>query len=305
MTNFDKKLSSRLLYLSLMLSEKVYLWLTFRGIKPVSEIVFIKDKRNPKAKRIIKWLKDAGLYYTPESSSKNNYVGVHISKDKKKAELLNRLSPKDDKKSAFTKGVLYGFPKKAVYASAYKTSPMSGEYYANTRLKDKYFVPYMLYGSRLNHIKEDSQTAKLWADTIRKEVPTLAKWFENKGQRDKALAINHAKKYPKITKPASKILAEYLKTSRLSKENYSEKKLKRVFFKTVKVYLYGRITTQKLSLIALELINLAKNKKPENKELFAAISSAKVLYKIEGKLRYLKTIISNFKTLACWFKKNK
>lgn len=302
MTDFDKKLASRLSYLPLMLSERVYLWLTYRGIKPVSDIGFIKDKKNPKTKRIIKWLKDAGLCYIPESTSKNNYVGVHISKDKEKAELLDRLSLKDDKKSEFTKGTLYGFPEKA---AGVPKNMLTGEYYTHPYLKNKYFTPYMLYGSRRDHIKEDSQTAKLWADTIRKEVPTLAKWFENKGQKDKSSTIKHRKKYPKITKPASQLLAEYLKTSRLSKENYSEKKLKRVFLKTVKVYLYGRITTQKLSIIAHKLSNLAKNKKPEDKELFTAISSAKVLYKIEGKLRHLKMIISNFKTLAYWYKKNK
>lgn len=303
MTDFDKKLASRLSYLPLSLSDRIYLWLTYRGIKPVSEIVFIKDKRNPKTKRIIKWLKDANLYYIPESTSKKNYVGLYISKDYKKVELLDKLSLKNDKKSEFIKGILYGFPKEVV--KAYKTNTSAEGYFLHPYLKNKYFTPYILYSSRRDHIKEDSQTAKLWADTIRKEVPTLAKWFENKGQRNKDLIINHAKKYPKVTKLASEILAEYLKTSRLSKENYSEKKLKQVFFKTVKIYLYGRITTQKLSLIACELSNLAKNKKPEDKELFTAISSAKVLYKIEGKPRHLKMIISNFKTLACWFKKNK
>ena len=45
---------------------------------------------------------------------------------------------------------------------------------------DKYYAPYVLYNIPLEYIEKDSQTAKKWADTIRKDVPKLAKWFEKR-----------------------------------------------------------------------------------------------------------------------------
>ena len=197
----QRELSSRLLYLPIDLKEKVLLWLTYKGLKPVSEITTSRrgnllsllrrgikrkstyDFNSSKSQRIKKWILDAGMYYEPESEGDMSW---HVGKDKSKVDLSSKIIRKFDFANELKSGLLFGFPEESAKAYAHnriakdeKQIPMvwpDKEHYFD----DKYYAPYVLYNIPLEHIEKDSQTAKKWADTIRKDVPKLAKWFEKK-----------------------------------------------------------------------------------------------------------------------------
>lgn len=309
------------------LHEKVLLWLAFRGLKPVSEITV--HRRNMvllrkgirtsspniknKIKRIKKWIQDAGMFYATEPKYETSW---HVSLDKNKAKLSAKVIHKFDYKNELLSGTLFGFPKESVKAYAHnrvvkfgkKAILMVSPYDFNHHyLKNKYYRPYAFYAIRADRVKEDSQTARLWADTIRKEVPTLAKWFEEDEEKIKARSVKRALKYPKITQPALKFLAGYMKASRLSEKKYSETRLKKVFLKIVKVFFDGQLTTEKLSIIAHELIRLPSkaNQKIKDQDLLNAITSAELISKFDGKHGKTGKLASNLKYLINWFKKNK
>jgi hypothetical protein len=199
METIQNKLSSRLLYLPIDLGEKVLLWLTYKGLKPISEITVSRrgnimsllrrgikrkstyDFNSSKSNRIKNWIQDAGLYFKPESE---NDMSWHVGKDKNKVELSTKIIRKFDYENELKSGLLFGFPEESAKAYAHnriakdeKQIPMvwpDKEHYFD----DKYYASYVLYNIPLEHVEKDSQTAKLWADTIRKDVPKLAKWFE-------------------------------------------------------------------------------------------------------------------------------
>ena len=208
MNTKEKNLASRLLYLPLDLHEKVLLWLAYKGLKPVSEItasrrgnVFkllkkgIKPKSNyyfnsSKSKRIRKWIKGAGLFIAIEQG---HDMAWHVSKNSDLAKLSTKSLHKLDIKNEIKTGQLFGFPETSIQAYAQnrnknfdetlKVMVGTGELlYKNEYLKDKYFTPYIFYNMPKNRVKEDSQVAKVWADTIRHDVPKLATWFENKSK---------------------------------------------------------------------------------------------------------------------------
>ena len=90
-------------------------------------------------------------------------------------------------------GLLFGFPESSVRAYAKNRDKSETEIaqemvgagalvYQDPYLKDKYFTPYILYNIPKVSVRQDSQIAKKWADTIRQDVPKLASWFE-KNQR--------------------------------------------------------------------------------------------------------------------------
>jgi len=201
MKTTQNKLSSRLLYLPIDLSEKVLLWLTYKGLKPVSEITTSRrgnlmslsrrgikrestyDFNSIKSKRIKKWILDAGLFFKPESEGNMSW---HVGKDKSKVELSTEIIRKFDYDNELKSGLFFGFPEESVKAYAHNRVAKDNEQIPMVwpdkehYFDDKYYAPYVLYNIPLEHIKKDSQTAKLWADTIRKDVPKLAKWFEKK-----------------------------------------------------------------------------------------------------------------------------
>lgn len=198
------ELSSRLLYLPIDLREKVLLWLTHKGLKPVSEITTNRrgnlltllrrgikrkndyDFNSPKSQRIKKWIQDAGMYFKPELEGNMSW---HVGKDKNNVELSSEIIRKFDFENELKSGLLFGFPEES--AKAYANNrvaknneqiPMiwpGNEHY----FKGKYFAPYVLYNVTLEHAEKDSQTAKHWADTIRKDIPKLAEWFEKDEKR--------------------------------------------------------------------------------------------------------------------------
>ncbi|MFZ2202208.1 MAG: hypothetical protein WAV56_02315 [Microgenomates group bacterium] len=205
MSTKQEELAKRLLYLSLDLHEKVLLWLAYRGLKPVSEITVERrnlpqlrrlvrqgkkivsnyDKNSLKIKRIRKWIHDAGLFYATEPRYPSCW---HIGRDKDKVKLSAKILRRFDYESEYQSGILFGFPKKSAEAYAYnrisklKNDPVPmvrpGGQSLHSYLRNKYYLPYIFFAIRADRIKEDSQVAKVWADTIRQEVPILAKWFE-------------------------------------------------------------------------------------------------------------------------------
>lgn len=197
----NHKLANRLLYLSLDLNEKVLLWLAYKGIKPVSEITV--ERRNlaqlrkgvkspdlgfnhPKIQRIKKWIDDAGLYFQIEKEYSSSW---HIGKDQKMVARSELIIRQFDYDSELESGKLFGFPDKSVEAYAHNRvaksskdeikmiSPMD---FKNKFLSDEYYTPYLMYAVDSRFLQKDSQTAKMWADTIRTDIPLLAKWYEAK-----------------------------------------------------------------------------------------------------------------------------
>ncbi len=197
------------MYLSLDLQEKVLLWLTYRGLKPVSEITAEKrnkailrkkllgktfrdtfvdtyDFNSPKSQRIKRWIHEAGLVFVPEPGGELSW---HVGKKADQVNLSVEIIRKFDYDNELQSGLLFGFPEESAKAYAHNREvkqdqaiPMVGTgslRFENPYLKDKYYTPYVLYNMPISRVEEDIQTAKLWADTIRKDVPKLAKWFEN------------------------------------------------------------------------------------------------------------------------------
>lgn len=213
MEKSQQELAKRLLYLPIDLHEKVLLWLAYKGLKPVSEITaqkrnsahlrkMMRDKEyrasyksdysfeSAKSKRIRKWIEDAGMYISTEP---NNNISWHVSRDKTKAELSAKILHKFDYDNELRSGQLFGYPENSAIAYAKdrikkddKTSNLIGTghlLYENQFLKNKDYIPYIFYNMPKDKVEQDSQTAKKWAETIRKDVPTLSKWFERKAAR--------------------------------------------------------------------------------------------------------------------------
>ena len=193
----EKKLASRLLYLPLDVHEKVLLWLTHRGLKPVSEITVDRrnysqlrkgifksshDDKGPKIEKIRKWINDADLFYAVEDNYSTSW---HVGKDKEKVILSSKIIRQFDYENEYNSGILFGFPKSS--ATAYAKNRVKedsvaivwpGQMSSHPYLKSRYYLPYIFYAIRADRIKTDSVPAKLWADTIRKEIPRLASWHE-------------------------------------------------------------------------------------------------------------------------------
>lgn len=211
----EEKLASRLLYLPLDTQEKIFLWLTHKGLKPVSEIQAEKrdkkylrlrltdpekakeypkekfDINSPKTKRIRKWIGDAGLFFLSSDPSDSNwYIGKKIEDIKIVMDSIRKF----DKENQIKTGLLLGFPEEATKAYAENLGKSYEEIkkvmvgtgasvFENEYLKDKYFAPYVFYNMAKTRVEVDSETARIWADTIRKDVPKLAKWFESEQTR--------------------------------------------------------------------------------------------------------------------------
>ncbi|MFZ3069372.1 MAG: hypothetical protein WA052_03630 [Microgenomates group bacterium] len=123
------------------------------------------------------------MYFKPESEGNMSW---HVGKDKSKVEISSEIIRKFDFENELKSGLLFGFPEDSAKAYAHNRIakddeqipmvwPNNENYFDN-----KYYAPYVLYNIPLRSVEKDSQTAKLWADTIRKDVPKLAKWFEKK-----------------------------------------------------------------------------------------------------------------------------
>lgn len=210
-------MARRLLYLPLDIHEKVLLWLAYRGLKPVSEItverrgnimsllrrgirrVSTYSYNSQKTKRIRKWIRDAGLFRCAEQSNNSSWhVGKNRNNVVESAKILHKFDYENEVKS----GELLGYPEESVRAYARSRDMSEKEIkkvmlgtgdliYKNPYLKDKYYAPYIFYNMPKKRVELDSQTAKRWADTIREEVPVLAKWFEKSEAKKIAKALRN------------------------------------------------------------------------------------------------------------------
>jgi hypothetical protein len=178
----ESKLASRLLYLPLFLPKKNYLWLTYKGIKPVS-LIPLSRENGPLAythkKRIYHWLKDAGIFYKIDPITKGNTIHLIISKDPKRIEEVIKLGSNLTLEAEYELGILLGYPKEAVHAYVYEYSTISFDDKANLLDTKHPEFKYSGYRFRRGFEQEDLKTAILWMETIRKDIPKLAKWFEN------------------------------------------------------------------------------------------------------------------------------
>jgi len=196
-------LAGRILYLPLDIHEKVLLWLAYKGLKPVSEITverrgnaLILAKKgirkestycynSPKSKGVRRWIRNAGLFIAIEPKFNTSW---HVGKDKNKVKLSAKIIRKLDYDNELKTGLLLGFPKESsrgyaqdrIAKSKKEKIPMiwPGDIFNDPYLKDKYYTPYIFYAIRKDRVAEDSKIAQKWADTIRRDVPVLAKWFE-------------------------------------------------------------------------------------------------------------------------------
>ena len=179
----SKTLASRLLYLPLWVGDKVELWLTYKGIKPGSLLSLIREKGMTQVhiKRIKKWLTDAGIHFQDDLGSKS---GNHliISKDKKVIDQIANLkfSFESHEEDFYQLGVLLGYPPKAAraYASGNRELLITPND-KDSPVKGNYETPYAQFMIRSGHEKEDIKIAKIWADTIRHDIPKLARWYED------------------------------------------------------------------------------------------------------------------------------
>lgn len=196
MTESQKMLAKRLLYLSLDLHEKVLLWLSYRGLKPVSGITVERRniallrrgiKTSPpniknKINRIRKWVHDADLHYATEPGYPNAW---HVGRDKNQVTLSAKILHRFDYKSEYQSGILFGFPIESAKAYAHNRILKPGENRISM-IKPFEFSPYQFFSTRADHGREDGQIAKVWESSIRKDVPLLAKWYEEYSARQRS-----------------------------------------------------------------------------------------------------------------------
>lgn len=330
MTELEKKLARRLLYLPLDVNEKVFLWLTYRGLKPVSEITVTRrnyavlrrllsgknlktnepvsdsDSNGQKIRRIRKWVKDASLFIATESKNDTSW---HIGKEKDKVTLSEKILHRFDYDNEYKSGILLGYPEESVKAYAHNRvlklgenqTPMvwPGMKFFDPFLKDKYYTQYLFYALRADRVKTDSQVAKKWADIIRKEVPTLAKWFE-KSIADERKRENEPdevwqKRLRRNGQTAEEIIAEYSKNAKTMRE---------VFKMAVDEFWDSYLDDFLLASIAYQLSKHLTKVDLKDKELLAILKQAEGLYKQESHFD-LKDKKARILTLRDWLNKNK
>lgn len=192
-----EKLASELLLLPLDINEKIFLWLTYKGLKPVSEIEVIRRENKESNPALVeKWIEDAGLIYLSYPDSPYNW---HVGKELKKIEKTIENLHKFTYESEIVTGELFGFPSASVKAYADnrvgKKTPIIwvGEKYINEITSGHYFTPYILYSVSRENVEKDILVAKEWADTIRNDVPKLAQQFEKEQEGEKEIQLKLGK----------------------------------------------------------------------------------------------------------------
>jgi len=167
----ENDLKSRLPYLPLEILGRVELWLVYKDLKKAGTITS-RDRKNSKS-RVEKWLKDASIFFQVDSKYSDLF---HVSKNKDVATQLNKIMWSEKQTNVYKKGILYGYPKKAVKTfsiSPAKCTVLSGKY------KNKPWFPYARYMFRKENVKDDSKSARLWSETLKKDIPLLDKWYTN------------------------------------------------------------------------------------------------------------------------------
>jgi len=166
-----QNISQTLLSLPVTLEGKVQLWLTYRGLKPVSTAQFLTNISPQDKTHFHTWLKNAQMIQTPDLESDEF---VFVSKDLARAQRAAAIMWSENRDDIIEKGDLFGYPKSAVAAYADKEEMLV----VTPQSLDKYWAPYARYLVRHAHVEEDTSISKVWADTIRKDIPELAGQFE-------------------------------------------------------------------------------------------------------------------------------
>ncbi|MFZ2202188.1 MAG: hypothetical protein WAV56_02215 [Microgenomates group bacterium] len=181
----SKNLASRLCYLPLFVSDRIKLWLTYRALKPASLIAF-RGSSYPQTPtrlhRIQKWVKDAGLFIKldPFDPKKSVYI---VSKDQSAIKKLTKMKSPPSNDDCHTMGLLFGYPPAAVKTYSYgDPSQMTGSLSKDSPVKALPEALYAEYAIRLGHEKDDLGVAKKWMETIRKDIPKLAEWYEKESK---------------------------------------------------------------------------------------------------------------------------
>jgi hypothetical protein len=176
MTNKDKKLASELLRLDkVRVPDKIFLWLTYRKLKPLSAV----DYDSQVAPDLIAWINTAGLAY---KQGKIHPHLLYVSNKKEYLEEIDKLMASNERENILKKAKLFGYPLAAAEAqAAYYNPPIEGASKVEgvgVRFEDKHLVSgpwraYLQYTVRRGHEEEDSLVAKKWWEIIRKELPSL------------------------------------------------------------------------------------------------------------------------------------
>ncbi len=149
------------------------------------ELTFDWKETQQKKTRLVNWLQEANVAHMP--SRKRSKI-LHVSKDKKLLDLNQKYELGEDFATHIERGKLYGFPRKTIenYANAVSNDenlfPNEKVVFAamSDEVRGHYWYPYTEYLLRKGHEYEDSLIAKKWADLARKEIPEVAKEFEER-----------------------------------------------------------------------------------------------------------------------------
>ena len=321
MNTSESNLAIRLLYLPLDLNEKVLLWLSYRELKPVSALTTTRRNlpelrqekiRSPysvsshRIKRVKKWIRSAGLFHATEPKNPSSW---HVGKNKDKVALSAKIIYRLDYQSEVQSGLLFGYPEMSVKAYARNQVAKLGETqipivwpghkFFHPFLKDKYYTAYLSYAIRSNRIKEDSRTAKLWADTIRSEVPILAGWYETavaSRQKEESKFITTWKtRIKRDNQTPSEIIAEY---------SQGAKSITEILLNAVSEFTNSHLGEFQFASICYLLKKRALTFKKKDKQLAAILALGESVYVPTKRLKPRSKIIK-VRQLADWYNRNK
>lgn len=168
--NTSNDLKETLLTLPITLEGKVQLWLTYKGLKPVSTVAFLPTITSKEKAIFNTWTKEANLFQSVDHKSD---AFIFVSKDKALSQKAADIMWSETHEALVQKSKLFGYPEETVLA--YKSKNRVVVHPNNFH---KYWAPYVRYIVRPEYIERDSLPARVWADVIRNEIPALALQFE-------------------------------------------------------------------------------------------------------------------------------
>lgn len=166
-------LSKRLEDIKLWIESKIQIWATYRDLKPVSSLIISDDATESERLLVFEWIKDANLLFETDDGNRNL---INVSKDKSKLKKIMEIMWSTKAEDHIAKGLLFGYPKEAVVEFANNHAAM--ERGGGENLKFDHFA-YIRYKTRTSNPIEDSSAALSWAELSRREIPNIAKEFED------------------------------------------------------------------------------------------------------------------------------
>lgn len=193
----NQTLKDSLLKLPLDPGEKVLLWLTFVGQKPVSDIyVLLRDKDKLRKgqfsikhqdvennlKAIKAWISNSGLFFEIE---KEHPYAWRVGRDKTLVEKSIKYLHLPEKDKQCELGLIFGYPKNSEEAYVNNQESTYEQFIKNMIPprgieggNSEYFWPYAIFAISKCHKDEGVGVAIKWADIIRKDLPELASQYE-------------------------------------------------------------------------------------------------------------------------------